>query len=115
MIYASGEALSKALTAEEIERGFLYPDVTRIREVSVVVARNVMRAAQEDKVDRETGLRNMSDKDLDNYIKVRMYDPHTEVRALEREVGHLLSSLGNLTPFSNGSPTEEVNGSSHKL
>lgn len=115
MIYASGEALSKALTAEEMERGLLYPDITRIREVSVVVARNVMRAAQEDKVDRETALRNMSDKDLDNYIKTRMYDPHTEVRALEREVGHLLSSLGNLTPFSSGSPTEEVNGSPHKL
>ncbi|KAJ5218394.1 NADP-dependent malic enzyme [Penicillium cinerascens] len=115
MIYASGEALSKALTAEEIELGLLYPDITRIREVSVVVARNVMRAAQEDKVDRETALRNMSDKDLDNYIRTRMYDPHTEVRALEREVGHLLSSLGNLTPFSSGSPTEEVNGSPHKL
>jgi malate dehydrogenase (oxaloacetate-decarboxylating)(NADP+) len=115
MIYASGEALSKALTAEELERGLLYPDITRIREVSVVVARNVMRAAQEDKVDRENALRNMSDKDLDNYIKARMYDPHTEVRSLEREVGHLLSSLGNMTPFSSGSPTEELNGTPYKL
>ncbi|KAJ5674966.1 NADP-dependent malic enzyme [Penicillium maclennaniae] len=115
MIYASGEALSKALTAEEIERGLLYPDITRIREVSVVVARNVMRAAQEDGVDRETALRAMSDKDLDNYIKSRMYDPHTEVRSLEREVGHLLSSLGNMTPFSSGTPTEEINGNPYKL
>jgi malate dehydrogenase (oxaloacetate-decarboxylating)(NADP+) len=49
---------------------------------------------------------------LDNYIKSRMYDPHTEVRSLEREVGHLLSSLGNLSPILNGSPTEEKpNGS----
>jgi hypothetical protein len=74
-----------------------------------------MRAAQEDKVDRENALRNMSDKDLDNYIKSRMYDPHTEVRSLEREVGHLLSSLGNMTPFSSGSPTEELNGTPYKL
>lgn len=112
MIYASGEALSAALTAEEIERGLLYPDITRIREVSIVVTRKVMRAAQADGVDRETALRKMSDSDLDNYIKTRMYDPHTEVRSLEREVGHLLSSLGNLSPILNGSPTEEKpNGS----
>ncbi|KAL4957428.1 hypothetical protein BDW69DRAFT_156301 [Aspergillus filifer] len=94
MIYASGEALSKALTAEEIERGLLYPDLTRIRQVSVVVARNVIRAAQEAKVDRETTLRTMDDENLDAWIKARMYDPHSEVHSLEREVGSILSSLG---------------------
>ncbi|KAJ5770654.1 uncharacterized protein N7511_002705 [Penicillium nucicola] len=111
MIYASGDALSQALTPEELERGLLYPDITRIREVSIVVTRKVMRAAQEDKVDRETALRTMNDIELDNWIKARMYDPHTEVRALEREVGHLLSSLGTISPpiTANGSPTEEKN------
>ncbi|OJJ30989.1 hypothetical protein ASPWEDRAFT_31678 [Aspergillus wentii DTO 134E9] len=94
MIYASGAALSQALTAEEIDQGLLYPDLTRIRQVSVVVARKVIRAAQEDEVDRETALRNMSDEALDAWIRARMYDPHTEVLALEREVGALLSSLG---------------------
>lgn len=94
MIYASGEALSKALTAEEIERGLLYPDLTRIRQVSVVVARNVIRAAQEDKVDREATLRTVDDEALDAWIKGRMYDPHSEVHSLEREVGAILSSLG---------------------
>lgn len=106
MIYASGEALSQALTAEEIERGLLYPDLTRIRSVSVVVARKVIRAAQEDKVDRETPLRTMTDEALDAYIKARMYDPHTEVLALEREVGALLSSLGP-SSFLNGLASEE--------
>lgn len=94
MIYASGAALSQALTPEEISIGLLYPDLTRIREVSVVVARKVIRAAQEDKVDRETALCNMSDDALDVWIKAHMYDPHTEVLALEREVGALLSSIG---------------------
>ena len=98
MIYASGEALSQALTAEEIDNGLLYPDLTRIRQVSVVVARKVIRAAQDDKVDRETVLRTMGDEDLDAWIKARMYNPHTEVRSLEREVGALLSSLGPTTP-----------------
>lgn len=111
MIYASGEALSAALTGEELERGLLYPDITRIREVSVVVTRKVMRAAQEDKVDREIALRSMGDAELDNWIKARMYDPHTEVRALESEVGHLLSNLGTISPpiTATGSPTEEKN------
>ncbi|PYH45831.1 uncharacterized protein BP01DRAFT_415352 [Aspergillus saccharolyticus JOP 1030-1] len=94
MIYASGEALSKALTAEEIHDGLLYPDLTRIRQVSVVVARNVIRAAQAAKVDRETALRNMDDATLDAWIKTRMYDAHTEVLSLEREVGAILASLG---------------------
>ena len=106
MIYASGAALSQTLTTEEIERGLLYPDITRIREVSVVVTREVIRAVQEGRVDRETGLRSMADSDLDNWIKSRMYDPHAEVRSLEREVGHLLSSLGSLAPALNGSTVE---------
>jgi malate dehydrogenase (oxaloacetate-decarboxylating)(NADP+) len=94
MIYASAEALSKSLTAEEIDIGLLYPDLTRIREVSVLVARYVIRQAQDAKVDRETGIRSLSDADLDAWIKARMYDPHAEVACLEREVGALLSSIG---------------------
>jgi malate dehydrogenase (oxaloacetate-decarboxylating)(NADP+) len=89
MIMASADSLSSSHTEEEIERGLLYPDVTRIREVSVVVARGVIRAAQ-----AEPSLRGMSDADLDIFIKARMYDPHAEVSSLEREVGLLLSSLG---------------------
>ncbi|KAE8353056.1 hypothetical protein BDV28DRAFT_133928 [Aspergillus coremiiformis] len=107
MIYASGAALSQALTAEEIEHGLLYPDLTRIRQVSVVVTRKVIRAAQEDKVDRETALRTMNDGALDAWIKARMYDPHNEVLALEREVGALLSNLGPASLALNGLSSEE--------
>ncbi|KAE8383336.1 hypothetical protein BDV26DRAFT_251530 [Aspergillus bertholletiae] len=106
MIYASGEALSQALTAEEIDHGLLYPDLTRIRQVSVVVTRKVMRAAQEDKVDRETALRSMSDDALDTWIKARMYDAHSEVLALEREVGALLHNL-NPAAALNGLSSED--------
>ncbi|BDD63126.1 hypothetical protein MPDQ_002353 [Monascus purpureus] len=98
MIYASGEAVAEALTPEEIELGYLYPDITRIRNVSVVVARKVIRAAQKDKVDRENALSNLDDAALDAWIRARMYDPHAEVRSLEREVGALLSSLGTPSP-----------------
>ena len=94
MIYASAEALSTTLTAEEREHGLLYPDLTRIRDVSVIVARGVIRAAQDAKVDRETGIRELDDADLDAWIKSKMYDPHNEVASLEKEVGILLSSIG---------------------
>jgi malate dehydrogenase (oxaloacetate-decarboxylating)(NADP+) len=115
MIYASGAALSQALTAEEVERGFLYPDVTRIREVSVVVARKVIRAAQESKDDRETALRTMNDENLDVWIKARMYNPHNEVLALEREVGAILSSLSPSGKSLNGANgANGVNGEDDK-
>ncbi|QKX59080.1 uncharacterized protein TRUGW13939_06210 [Talaromyces rugulosus] len=100
MIFASGEALTHCMTSEELDRGLLYPDITRIRDVSVVVARHVIRAAQDAKVDRETGIHGLSDSDLDAWIRARMYQPHSEVASLEREVGALLSSIGR--PFPNG-------------
>ncbi|KAL3707786.1 hypothetical protein TMatcc_005768 [Talaromyces marneffei ATCC 18224] len=112
MVYASGEALTKCMLPDEIEKGYLYPDITRIREVSVVVAREVIRAAQEAKVDRETAIRDLSDSDLDAWIRVRMYDAHSEVASLEREVGALLSSIGRPLPngngyFNNGEATDD--------
>jgi malate dehydrogenase (oxaloacetate-decarboxylating)(NADP+) len=53
----------------------LYPDITRIREVSVTVAREVIRQSQKQKLDREKSIRGMSDAQLDVWIKERMYDP----------------------------------------
>jgi malate dehydrogenase (oxaloacetate-decarboxylating)(NADP+) len=53
----------------------LYPEITRIREVSVVVAREVIRQAQRERLDREKSIRNVSDAELDAWIKLRMYDP----------------------------------------
>jgi malate dehydrogenase (oxaloacetate-decarboxylating)(NADP+) len=53
----------------------LYPDITRIRDVSVTVARQVIRQAQKQKIDREKSIRGLSDDQLDAWIKERMYDP----------------------------------------
>ena len=58
MIYASGAALPNALLESEIADNWLYPNISRIREVSVAVTREVIRTAQKDKVDRELSLRN---------------------------------------------------------
>jgi malate dehydrogenase (oxaloacetate-decarboxylating)(NADP+) len=89
MIYASGSYLSEALNKEEKADNYLYPDVSRIREVSVVVTRGVIRAAQKNGVDRELALRHLSDEQLDDYIRHRMYDPFHEGELLKGEVKDL--------------------------
>ena len=94
MIYASGDGLSKSLNEAEVQEGWLYPDIRRIREVSISVTRAVIRAAQAEKVDREMGLRNLSDPDLDEYIKERMYDPSKERELVHRELEHMMRGVG---------------------
>ena len=82
MIYASAEFLSTSLNKQEVADGWLYPDIRRIREVSVVVTRGVIRAAQQNGVDRAQELRNYSDEELDAFIKKSMYDPFSEASQL---------------------------------
>lgn len=90
MIYASAESLSTSLTKGEVSDNWLYPDIRRIREVSVTVTRGVIRAAQKDGMDRELSLRNLSDEDLDSYIRARMYDPFTEHEKVVEEIKELI-------------------------
>lgn len=75
MIYAAGAALPDMLNSEEAAMGLLYPSLDRIREVSVRVARGVIREAQQDGVDRAPDLKDMSDEALDDWIRQKMYDP----------------------------------------
>ncbi|KAF2436093.1 hypothetical protein EJ08DRAFT_691980 [Tothia fuscella] len=104
MIYASAVALSTALNEEEQKRDWLYPDIRRIREVSVTVTRGVIRAAQKDGVDRELNIRSLSDEELDAYIRDRMYDPSAEKGKLQDEISQLTQHLnGNgLNGVANG-------------
>ncbi|TLD35333.1 putative nadp-dependent malic enzyme [Venturia nashicola] len=91
MIYASGVSLSESLTPTEKSKGWLYPDIRRIREVSVVVTRGVIRTAQKNGVDRELSLRNLSDDQLDDYIRARMYDPTKETAAYMDEIAQFVA------------------------
>ena len=63
----------------------------RIREVSIIVAREVIREAQRQKLDREPALRNLDNEELDIYIKESMYDPRKDNRVVENQSGHLRS------------------------
>lgn len=103
MIYASAEALSTSMLPEEISDHWLYPNIRRIRDVSVIVTRGVIRAAQADKVDRELALRNIDDKQLDEYILNRMYDPYTEGQKTVEEIRDLVTAMnGTMSPSANG-------------
>lgn len=75
MIYASAAGLASAVNEEEKAKGWLYPELGRIREVSVVVARHVIRTAQAANVDRRKDLQKLSDEELDEFIRQAMYDP----------------------------------------
>ena len=50
MVYASAVALSKSLTPEEGSMGLIYPRIDRVRDASIVVAREVMKAARREGV-----------------------------------------------------------------
>jgi len=103
MIYASGFALSDSLNEREKSEGYIYPDIRRIREVSVTVTRHVIRAAQKNGVDRELNLRHLGDAELDSYIRHRMYDPFREKDLLAAEVKDLHSKTnGHLQTNTNG-------------
>ena len=92
MIYASGYGLSQSLNDTEIKAKCLYPNISRIREVSVRVTRHVIRAAQKENVDREMSLRNLNDEDLEGYILERMYDPSKERDIIHKELDEMMDT-----------------------
>lgn len=96
MIYASAEALSTALTPEERNENWLYPDIRRIRDVSVIVTCGVIRAAQAAGVDRELSIRSLNDEQLQEYIRKRMYDPFEEGNIVEDEIKQLAAHMSRL-------------------
>ena len=93
MIYASATSLSTSLTPSEIADGWLYPDIARVRDASVVVAMGVIRAAQEAGVAREPRINGMSDGELEQWVRAKMYDPHGETQKVQEEVKGLLKGV----------------------
>ncbi|KAH9478410.1 NADP-dependent malic enzyme [Psilocybe cubensis] len=75
MVEASSLGLANSLTDEERSIGLLYPRIERIREISVFIAKEVIRAAQKAGVDRSPALRTKSDSELMRFISQRMWNP----------------------------------------
>ena len=111
MIYSSAESLSTSLLPEEVSENWLYPNISRIRDVSVIVTRGVIRSAQKDKVDRELALRNISDEELDEYIRARMYDPFNEHEKVNNELKelaqHIMGSQAAAGAQTNGNGSQQ--------
>jgi malate dehydrogenase (oxaloacetate-decarboxylating)(NADP+) len=89
MVYSSAHALSTSLTADELHAGLIYPRIERVREASLIVAREVMKAARRDGVSdlpEELWLEweEWGDVTLMSYIKSQVYDPMSFVDAKGR-------------------------------
>ena len=80
MIYASAQALSECLNADEVHHGLIYPRIERVRDASLAVAREVMKAARRDGVSdlpesQWVEWEEWGDVALNQYILERMYNP----------------------------------------
>ncbi|KAH7318596.1 malic enzyme [Stachybotrys elegans] len=80
MIYTSAAALAGCLSADEIHKGLIYPRIERVRDASIIVAREVMKAARRDGVSQLPESQwveweEWGDVALTSYIKQRVYDP----------------------------------------
>lgn len=80
MIYTSAAALAGSLNAEEIHKGLIYPRIERVRDASIVVAREVMKAARRDGVsqlpeEQWIEWEEWGDVALTKYINDLIYDP----------------------------------------
>ncbi|EMD35637.1 hypothetical protein CERSUDRAFT_85576 [Gelatoporia subvermispora B] len=75
MVEASSLGLADSLTEEEHAQGLVYPRIERIREISAQIARSVIRAAQRAGVDRSSDLRNLTDAELLEFVKSKMWYP----------------------------------------
>jgi malate dehydrogenase (oxaloacetate-decarboxylating)(NADP+) len=80
MVYTAASALSGCLNSEEIRMGLIYPKIERVRDASVVVAREVMKCARRDGVsllsEDEWGVwEEWGDVSLEKWIRASVYDP----------------------------------------
>ncbi|KAL1673705.1 hypothetical protein EV122DRAFT_293981 [Schizophyllum commune] len=75
MVEASSLGLANSLTEDERAHDLLYPRIERIRDISAANAVAVIRAAQKADVDQNEGLRGLSDDELLEYVKQKMWSP----------------------------------------
>jgi malate dehydrogenase (oxaloacetate-decarboxylating)(NADP+) len=83
MVYISADSLAGSLNADEVHKGLIYPRIDRVRDASLVVAREVMKAARRDGVSRLPEAQwveweEWGDVALTKYIKDHLYNPLTE-------------------------------------
>lgn len=80
MVYTSAEALANSLNADEVHKGLIYPRIERVRDASLAVAREVMKAARRDGVsllpeEQWVEWEEWGDVALTKFIKEQIYEP----------------------------------------
>ncbi len=70
MFLAAAEELAEHVLPEEIERGSIYPDITRVRDISRNIAIKVCRVAQQEGLIHES-----SPQDWEASVQAMMYEP----------------------------------------
>ncbi|KAI3325066.1 NADP-dependent malic enzyme [Xylariaceae sp. AK1471] len=80
MVYVSAASLADSLNADEIQKGLIYPHIERVRDASLVVAREVMKAARREGVsmlpeEQWIEWEEWGDVALTKFIQDRIYDP----------------------------------------
>ncbi|KAG9315927.1 hypothetical protein JVU11DRAFT_3578 [Chiua virens] len=85
MVEQAAVALASSLDADEHAAGLVYPRLARIRDLSAHVALAVMRQAQTEGLDTNRYLRTLSDEDLLELIRDKMWQPPTmELASISR-------------------------------
>jgi malate dehydrogenase (oxaloacetate-decarboxylating)(NADP+) len=70
MFFTAAKTLAHMVTEEELEAGTIYPDLAKIRTISLAIASAVARLAW------EQGLAKYAEpKDIRQYVRDRMYHP----------------------------------------
>lgn len=78
IILRASMALADSLTEQEREKGLLYPELTRIRDVSAVVASAVCDQAVKDRIATADEIKHVSPGDYDAFVKSRMWNPQQQ-------------------------------------
>ncbi|ORZ26143.1 hypothetical protein BCR42DRAFT_315508 [Absidia repens] len=77
MIYAAAKALADSLSQDEIQQGWLYPTLTRIRQVSAIVATAVCHEAITENLAQSAHLLAVPKDDILPYVVKHMWAPHS--------------------------------------
>lgn len=81
MIYSASKALADALTTEELDQHWLYPSLTRIREVSREVAVAVIEESIREDLCQDETIKTMSRQSLLDHVSKQMWHPTEDLNA----------------------------------
>lgn len=92
MIYETSRALADSLTEEEIAKGWLYPSLKRIRQVSAIIAAAVCEEALRDNLAQNEELvsRQGNREEIVKYVTSHMWTPTSD------NYGSVINQAGKL-------------------